>query len=256
MKYVIANLKMNLVTAKECDRYLDALTQAWKVYVQSDAVKLIVCPSPFFMERFAQKLPAGILLGGQNMFWEEKGSFTGEVSPQSLQDSGVKAVICGHSERRGFLGETDEQVALKVKAAIDHAMTAIVCVGETAEEKEHDETATVIAEQIAAALDFVSEEQLERVIIAYEPRWAIGTGMTPSSEDIMQTRIVIQKMLIKKYGTEAASQAAILYGGSVNASLMDEVCIKADMSGVLVGKESLDPAELLKIIGALTASGA
>jgi triosephosphate isomerase len=251
MKYVIANLKMNFVTARECDQYLDALNQEWQKHKHSDAVKLIVCPSPLYTERFASKLPDGVLLGGQNAFWEPRGSFTGEISVLALQDAGVSAVVCGHSERRGYLSETNEQVGRKANAVIKNKMTAIVCIGETVEERDNEEMILVITEQITQAMENIAAEQLGNVVIAYEPRWAIGTDVTPSTQDIMQVRIMIQKILIKKYGAEQASKVAILYGGSVKASLMDEVCISADMAGVLVGRESLDSKELLKIVDKL-----
>jgi triosephosphate isomerase len=251
MKYVIANLKMNLVTAKECDRYLDALEKAWKMRKQTSTMKLILCPSSFFAERFAKRLPQGVLLGSQNVFWETRGSFTGEVSPMSLRDAGTIAVICGHSERRSYLKETNEQVSRKVEAVIGEGMIAVVCVGETAEERDHDETAMVIAQQVVSAMDTVQASKLDKVVIAYEPRWAIGADAVPSSQDIMQTRIMIRKILVKKYGTQASDKVGVLYGGSVKADVMDEVCIKADMDGVLVGRESLDVGELMRIIDKL-----
>lgn len=251
MKVVIANLKMNFVTAKECDQYLDTLNVAWKKYKNLDVVNLIVCPSTLFVERFAKKLPDGVILGGQDTFWKARGSFTGETSPESLKDASVKAVICGHSERRFNWHETDEQIECKVAAVIIQGMTAIVCVGETQEEREHEDTATVIAEQVTVALVRVSLEQLPKVIIAYEPRWAIGASITPTTQEIMQIRILIQKIIVKKYGAEALEKTTIIYGGSVTTALMDEVCVHAHMDGVLVGRESGNPLELLKMMDAL-----
>lgn len=250
MKYVIANLKMNFVSAKECDDYLVALGKAYGSK-KGDAT-LIVCPSTLFAERFAHKLPTGVLLGGQDAFWESRGSFTGETSPQALKNIGAGAVICGHSERRAHLGETDDMVSKKVEAAALAGLKAIVCVGETTEERSANDTATVIIDQIMSALSRVSPDHLENIVIAYEPRWAIGAGVTPTTEEIMQVRIMIRKALSKKYGAETAENVAILYGGSVKAAVMDEVCNDADMDGVLVGRESLDPDELMKIYGVLT----
>lgn len=251
MKYVIANLKMNLVGTKECDEYLAMLGRSYQGK-GNDSTSLIVCPSTLYLERFAQKLPQGVLLGGQNTFWESRGSFTGETSPQALSDIGAKAVICGHSERRSHLSETDDMVSKKVEAAILSGLKAVVCVGETAEERTATETTMVIADQIMSALSRVSPDHLEKIIIAYEPRWAIGAGVTPTTEEIMQVRIVIRKMLAKKYGAGSAEKVAILYGGSVKAESMDEVCLSADMDGVLVGRESLNPDELMKIIDKLS----
>jgi len=252
MKYVIANLKMNLVTAKECDEYLSALQKSWKSEYQSESVRLVVCPPMFFVERFSKSLPQGVLLGSQNVFWETRGSFTGEVSALTLKQSGVETVLCGHSERRLYFGETNEQISRKIGAILNNHMTALVCVGETKEERENDEMGVVIAEQIASAMSTISVDQLSSVIIAYEPRWAIGTDTVPSTSDIMQVRIMIRKMLFQKYGEASAHKVPILYGGSVKDSLMDEVCITADMDGVLVGRESLDPVELMKIFDKLS----
>jgi triosephosphate isomerase len=251
MKVVIANLKMNFVTTKECDQYLDALNTAWKNHKHADAVKLVVCPSTLYIERFAKRLPDGILLGAQDSFWETRGSCTSEVSPESLKDASVKAVICGHSERRFNWHETNEQIGHKVSAVITQGMMAIVCVGETREERDHDDMSMVIAEQVTIALVNVSFEQLSQVVIAYEPRWAIGASVTPTTQEIMQVHILIQKILVKKYGVEALEKITIIYGGSVTAALMNDVCIQAHMDGVLVGRESGNPLELIKMIDAL-----
>ncbi len=251
MKYVIANLKMNLVTAKECDEYLSVLQKSWKSEYQSESVRLVVCPPMFFVERFSKSLPQGVFLGSQNVFWETRGSFTGEVSALTLRQSGVETVLCGHSERRLYFGETNEQISKKIGTVLGNYMTALICVGETKEERENEETGVVIAEQIASAMSIVSEDQLDSIIIAYEPRWAIGTDAVPSTADIMQVRIMIRRMLLQKYGEAFGHKVPILYGGSVKDSLMDAVCIEADMDGVLVGRESLNPVELMKIFDKL-----
>ena len=251
MKYVIANLKMNLVTAKECDAYLEKLKQSFAVAAIPSDVKLIVCPSPFFMERFAKQLPDSVWLGGQDVFSEIKGSFTGEISIASYQDVSTKAVICGHSERRLYAQKTDDDIARTAELVVKNDIVAIVCIGETQKEREDDQTTEVIGNQVQTVLDKISEEYVDRLIFAYEPRWAIGGTTVPTVQEIMQIRIVIQKILIKKYGVEKASCVRILYGGSVNASLVDDVCLQPDMDGVLVGRESLDPHELIKIITAV-----
>ena len=251
MKVVIANLKMNFVTAKECDIYLDALNAAWKNHKHTDDVKLVVCPSVLYIERFAKRLPTGVLLGGQDTFWESRGSFTGETSPESLRDASVKAIICGHSERRFNWHETDEQIGSKAAMVIAQDMITVICVGETREERDHDDMSMVIAGQVTTVFAHISFEQLPKVIIAYEPRWAIGASVTPTTEEIMQVHILIQKIIVKKYGVEALEKITIIYGGSVTAALMDEVCVYPHMDGVLVGRESGNPAELLKMMDAL-----
>ena len=250
MKYVIANLKMNVMTSQESDTYLSSLT-ALLHKKKRDGVSVILCPSTLFLERFTSKLPDGMFLGSQNTFWEDKGSYTGEVSPVSLKNSGVKYVLCGHSERRQYCGETNDIIAKKVDATLRNDMKAIICIGETQEEHANDETSQVLIEQLSSALADVQKEQLQNIIIAYEPRWAIGTGLTPSAQDILQVRIMIQKIIIKQFDTESMQKVAIVYGGSVQAENTKEVCLDADMGGVLVGKESLNAQSFMSIVDVL-----
>jgi triosephosphate isomerase len=251
MKTVIANLKMNFVTKKECNEYLSALSLVWKNRVRTSGVEVIVCPSLLFIELFSRELPKGILLGSQDIFWEHRGSFTGQTSPDSLVDASVVAVLCGHSEQRNYANESDDMISKKVKSALESHLRPIVCVGETKEEKIQDETMIVIAEQVRKAIESVLPEEASHLILAYEPRWAIGSSVTPTSDEIFPVRILIQKILVDKYGETIGHQIPVLYGGSVNASIIKKVCVEPQMSGVLVGKESLRPEELLKIIDQL-----
>lgn len=254
MKYVIANLKMNLVTKSDCDRYLDALVQCCRESQAKKNFSAIVCPSDIYLERFSARIPLGIMLGAQDVFWETKGSYTGEVSPLSLKEVGVRAVLCGHSERRLYYGETNAMVARKVKSVMDNGMMVILCIGETADERAYNDMAAILAEQIASATESVSADQLDRFVIAYEPRWSIGSDMVPTTREIMEVRILIRKVLTEKYGRDAADKVAVLYGGSVKSELMNQVCLDADMDGVLIGREGLDPSELLKIANLLGTS--
>jgi triosephosphate isomerase len=253
MKYVIANLKMNFVSADECDRYLKALKQEWKQR-RGAASELIVCPSFPYLERFRKGLPKSVVLGAQDVFWEPRGSFTGEVSPAMLNNLGVRYAIIGHSERRQYLQETDEMVGKKIAALLQNDMHPLLCVGETAEERADGHILKVIRRQVEEALREVAPAQLRHMLIAYEPRWAIGTDRTPSAHEIMEMKVLLRKVLAEKYGAETAEQVPLLYGGSVKARLMKGVCSDPGMDGVLVGRESLVPEELAKIVAALKAS--
>lgn len=241
---------MNLVTIEECEHYLAVLRQA---YVQNRQynVRVIVCPSALYMERFKKSLPEELFLGAQDMFWESRGSYTGETSSLALHDMGIEYVIIGHSERRQYAGETDETVGLKIRAALKNNLRVVVCVGETEQEKTDGFTAEVIRRQMDAILREVPMLQLKQVIIAYEPRWAIGTGKTPTSDEIMGIAVLLKKILTERYGLPSAEQVPFLYGGSVKADRVKEVCLSPGMSGVLVGRESLIPGELMKIVKAM-----
>lgn len=250
MKYVIANLKMNMVSLEECDHYLATLKHEWQD-ISSQNATCIVCPSHMYLDRFSRALPKSISLGAQDIFWDIRGSYTGETSPLSVKNIGASYTIIGHSERRQYAGETNEMIGAKVTVALKNSLSVILCVGETEAERDGDMTGQVIQEQLQKALADVSLFQFRKIVIAYEPRWAIGTGKTPSSHEIMGIRVLIKKLLAEKYGLEEAAKVPILYGGSVKHALMKEVCLDAGMDGVLVGKESLMPLELKKIFEVL-----
>jgi triosephosphate isomerase len=250
MKHVIANLKMHMVSSEACEQYLVTLRD---VFRRGEGVRLTVCPSTIFLERFANGLPEGVFLGAQNAFWETKGSFTGETSPLALKNVGVSSILLGHSERRAHVGETDGMIALKVNAAAENALSAIVCVGETLEERERGLTVETVSEQVAAALRDVTLERIGLVTIAYEPRWSIGTGRVPASAEIAAVRETIRLVLAHRYGQEAGSRVPVLYGGSVKAGLVRDVCLDSGMDGCLIGRESLNPIDLMAIVDAMRA---
>jgi triosephosphate isomerase len=249
MKYLVANLKMNFVSAEECDRYLKELKLEWKKV--EGAAELIACPSFLYLERFRKGLPKAAALGGQDVFWEARGSFTGEVSPLSLRDAGATYALVGHSERRQYLDETDEMANRKVLALLQAGLRPVLCVGETETERADGLILKVIRRQLERALEGVAPADLDRLLVAYEPRWAIGNDRTPTSHEIMEMKVLVRKVLAEKYGLEAAAKVPLLYGGSVKAGLVKEVCLDPEMDGVLVGRESLLPAELAKIARAL-----
>jgi len=187
-------------------------------------------------------------LGAQHCHWEDKGAFTGEVSPVFLSKLAVEYVIVGHSERRELFGETDDQVSKKVTAILKHAMTPIVCVGETLEERQQGRTAEKVLGQVRAAIAGRSAEVVAGLVIAYEPIWAIGTGMTASAGDAQAVIGAIRAEVLSHIGPKAAQGVRIQYGGSVKASNIAEIMAQPDVDGALVGGASLDPAEFARIV--------
>lgn len=186
-------------------------------------------------------------LGAQHCHWEEKGAYTGEVSPAFLGKLGVQYVICGHSERRELFGETDEMVNKKVAAIQQYGMTPIMCVGETLEEREAGGTETKVLSQVRAGLAGRKPEQVASLVIAYEPIWAIGTGRTATADDAQQVCAAIRACVSELAGADAAASVRIQYGGSVKAGTIAELMAQPDVDGALVGGASLDADEFARI---------
>jgi len=189
-----------------------------------------------------------ILIGAQNCYWEEKGAFTGEVSPAFLNKLNVALVIVGHSERREIFGETDDDVNRKVKAVFKHEMTPIMCVGETLEEREEGLADEKVLRQLKAGLTGVSGEQVGSMVIAYEPIWAIGTGRTATTDDAQAMCAQIRTAVGDLSGSEAAAGVRVQYGGSVKPTNIAELMGAPDIDGALVGGASLDPDDFAKIV--------
>jgi len=189
----------------------------------------------------------GYALGAQHCHFEEKGAYTGEVSPVFLSKLGVKYVIAGHSERREFFGETDEIVNKKVAAIQQHGMTPIFCCGETLDEREAGETEAKVLGQVRAGLAGRKPEQVAALVIAYEPIWAIGTGRTATSDDAQQVCGTIRACVAEVWGKDAAQSVRIQYGGSVKSSNIAELMAQPDIDGALVGGASLDADEFARI---------
>ncbi|HEX7095888.1 MAG TPA: triose-phosphate isomerase [Acidimicrobiales bacterium] len=189
-----------------------------------------------------------ILLGAQHCHWEEKGAFTGEVSPTMLAKLNVKLVIVGHSERRELFGEQDVHVNRKLRAIIAAGMTPILCCGETLEEREAGTTEAKVTGQVLAGLEGCSPEQVASLVIAYEPIWAIGTGHTATAEDAQAVCATIRALVRDKWGDGAGDSVRIQYGGSVKASNIAELMAQPDIDGALVGGASLDPDEFARIV--------
>jgi triosephosphate isomerase (TIM) len=192
---------------------------------------------------------SGVKVLAQNMHWEEKGAFTGEVSPAMLAEIGIDGVVLGHSERREYNGETDRALQQKVPAALAAGLRPILCVGETEEERERGETQRKLRHQVQEGLEKVPSEQLAEVTIAYEPIWAIGTGRVATPE-IAQEAIAFVRALVGDRSREAAEQVRVQYGGSVKPDNAAEILAQPDVDGALVGGASLDPEGFARIVAA------
>ncbi len=207
-------------------------------------VLCILCPPAISLSAVRTVLDAqafpGIELGAQNMYFEEKGAFTGEISPVMVQEL-CSTVIVGHSERRGYFGESDEMVNKKAKAALKHHLRPIVCIGENSEEHEAGKTEDVIRFQVQHSLAHFPAEQVREVVVAYEPIWAIGTGKAATPEGAGKVIQLIRQLFGNMYGAEVASGLRILYGGSVTSDNIGEFMAHADIDGALVGGASLKP---------------
>ncbi len=210
--------------------------------------ELVVIP-PYTMLSEVKKIIEGstILLGAQNIFWEEKGAFTGEVSPPMLKDAGCQYVTIGHSERRQYFGETNETVNKKIKAALAHELTPIMCIGESLEEREKGNTMDKVETQINSGLEGLGKDEIGRIVIAYEPIWAIGTGVTATPSQAEEVHSFIREKLTEKYGNEIASYAIILYGGSVKPANAYSILKENNINGALVGGASLEADSFIQI---------
>ena len=246
---VIGNLKMNLQTREDCDEYVSQLRResVGKTFAHARG---IIAPPAIHLNRF-QSLPPGFSLAAQTMGSETKGAFTGEISPLMLRDANVNFVILGHSERRTYANETDELIARKTRLALKEGLTPIVCIGETSEERDREETIAVIEHSIRIIYAELSPLFAERVILAYEPRWAISAvsgGVTATTADILQVRVYLRKLFSELYDPGLAERISVIYGGSVKAATLASLSWEAEMAGVLVGGESLYPRELIKML--------
>jgi triosephosphate isomerase len=211
--------------------------------------KVVLCP-PFTALGSIVELVKGCGwgLGAQNLYWQEEGAFTGEISARMLGEIGCDYVIVGHSERRGYFGETNEDTGKKVVAAHKYGICPILCVGESLEQREKGETLAVVQEQVAAGLRDLTPQQAAYSVIAYEPIWAIGTGRSSKGEDAQEVAKSIRETIGEKFGGEAAQKVRILYGGSVNPENIAEFREQKDIDGALVGGASLQASSFSKII--------
>ena len=243
-KVIAGNWKMNMLP-NEAISFIEELTPL----VKGTKNEVILCvPYTDLFYALLNVQGTNIKIGAQNMHWEEKGAYTGEVSGQMLKSIGVEYVIIGHSERRQYFAETDETVNKKIKSALTIGLKPIVCVGETLEQREQGITEKIITSQVEKAFEGIGSENLDKIIIAYEPIWAIGTGKTATKEDANNTIIQIRKKLSEMYGQNEAERVIIQYGGSVKASNAKELFEMSDIDGGLVGGASLKAEEFSKIV--------
>ena len=226
-----------------------SLIEELKPLVKDAQAEVVVCP-PFICLPAAKEALEGsnIRLGAQNMYWEEQGAFTGEVAPGMLTEAGVEYVIIGHSERRQYFSETDDMVNRKMLSAVSHNLIPIICVGETLEQREQGVTEKVVDTQTRAALNGLTADVADRIVIAYEPVWAIGTGRTASSDDANEVIGYIRKVVESVLGSQAASRIRILYGGSVKPENAAELMQMPEIDGGLVGGASLKALDFSKIV--------
>lgn len=216
---------------------------------QSSQSQIVICPS-FVNISTAVRAAEGtsIEIGGQNVFWEKEGAFTGETSPSMLVAIGAKWVIIGHSERRQYFGETDETVLKRTVAALGAGLKPIVCVGERLEEREVGSTETVLQEQFSHGIAGLSPDQFSIIVIAYEPVWAIGTGKTATPEIAQEAHSFLRSLAERRYGKDAAYKVRILYGGSVKPDNAAKLMAQPDIDGALVGGASLGPKSFAAIV--------
>ena len=214
-----------------------------------DDIDIVLAPPFTGLSAVAEAIrESGVALGAQDVYWEEKGAFTGEVSPVMLKDVGCRYVIVGHSERRQFFGETDKTVNQKVLAALAHGLVPIVCVGESDAERDRGVT-FVVDRQIKGAFKDVAAGQLGAVIVAYEPIWAIGTGRTATPAQAQEVHQSIRGQLATVFNKDDAANCRVLYGGSVKPDNVDDLMAEADIDGALVGGASLKADSFTRICG-------
>ena len=212
-------------------------------------VEIVVAPPFTAVHAVAEALRHGnVGVGGQDLYWEPEGAFTGEVSARMLKEAGAEYAIIGHSERRQFYGETDESVNKKTKSALQSNLTAIVCVGEMLDERESGNAESVVKTQLKGSLDGLTVSDMKRIIIAYEPVWAIGTGKTATPEQAQEMHGFIRNVLIETHGKETADEIRILYGGSVKPENIADLMNQTDIDGALVGGASLQADSFAKIV--------
>lgn len=241
---IAGNWKMNK-TVDEAVKVVKELAPL----VKDAKCDVVICPTFVCLDAVKKAVEGtNIKIGAQNMHFEESGAFTGEVSPEMLETLGIDYVILGHSERRTYFNETDEALNKKVKKAFEHNLLPILCCGETLEQRESGVTNDFIAIQIKTDLAGLTKEQAEKVVIAYEPIWAIGTGKTATKEQANETIAAIRNVVAGMFGKDVADKVRIQYGGSVKPNTIKDQMAMSDIDGALVGGASLKADDFSKIV--------
>ena len=249
-KLVVGNLKMNLLTITERERYFEFFKKKIRKKKITNS-QIVLCPPSVHIESFVKKIKSkNVSVGAQNIFWEEKGSYTGEVSAPMVKNLGAEYVILGHSDQRRYFFENDEKINLKISAALKSVLKIILCIGENGEQKKSGNGEATVSEQLEGCLKNISPAKIANVSVCYEPVWAISSNNPdhlPTTDEIMSAKLLIKKFLVRKYGVKIAEKVRIIYGGSVDSNSVKETCINSDMDGALIGKESLTPSSFIRI---------
>jgi triosephosphate isomerase len=242
---IAGNWKMN----NNCAESVELVSQLKDMLSDSKEIDIVVAPPFTALGAVAAVLKGSPLaLAAQHVFWEESGAFTGEISTAMLKDVGCRYVIIGHSERRQYFSETDETVNKRLKAALKASLIPIVCIGETLAEREAKKTLGVIEQQLKEGLEGLSLEEMENVVIAYEPVWAIGTGKTATPDQAQEVHHFIRDLIARIFSEESADDTRILYGGSVKPDTVDHLMAQRDIDGALVGGASLKADAFARIV--------
>ncbi|OEH92259.1 triose-phosphate isomerase [Bacillus solimangrovi] len=245
---IAGNWKMNKTLSEATDFAATVKSQI----PSSEYVDSVVCAPALFLGQLVNDAKGTDLkVGAQNMHFEDNGAYTGEISPVALKDIGADYVIIGHSERREMFAETDETVNKKAHASFKHDLLPIICVGETLEERESNKTNELVGAQVEKALAGLTEEQVEKAIIAYEPIWAIGTGKSSSAQDADEVCGHVRQTVANKFSEDTANKVRIQYGGSVKPSNIKEYMAQPNIDGALVGGASLEPGSFLELLEAV-----
>jgi triosephosphate isomerase len=242
--FIAGNWKL-FKTSSEAVELVSALQEEYQEF--EDAQMVVIPPFTALCDVHITLQGSPIQIGGQDVFWEEQGAYTGEISAPMLKDLGCTYVIIGHSERRQYFGETNATVNKKIKAAQTHDLTPIFCIGETLKEREKGETINKVQTQIFEGLEGLDRDSVQKIIFAYEPIWAIGTGLTATPDQAQEVHGFIRNKLSEKYGNETSSCAIILYGGSVKPANTFSLLKEKDINGALVGGASLKAESFIEI---------
>lgn len=246
-KFIIANWKCNPTTQKKAKQLFLSVKKGLK---NKKNVEVVICP-PFCYLAVINNNLSFIKLGAQNCFFEDKGAYTGEVSCEMLKSLKCKYVIIGHSERRKIFGETDKIINKKIKKALKFGLEPIFCIGETLEEKQQSNTFKVLEKEIKKGLEKVSKKEIKKIIVAYEPIWAIGSNHPCEEDQAMTVALFIRKLISRLYNKQIAKKIRILYGGSTNSQNAFNYLRNSEIQGLLVGGASLKAKEFIKIIKTL-----
>ncbi|MGD9107871.1 MAG: triose-phosphate isomerase [Gammaproteobacteria bacterium] len=242
---IAGNWKMN----KTIDEALALVKEIHYGLTTPPEAEIIVAPVFTALNTVAEFLKNSFIsVAAQNIFWEDTGAYTGEVSGLFAKDAGAEYVIIGHSERRQYFNETDETVNKKIKAALKHQLIPILCVGETLEQREANQVEEIVRQQVTQGLVSFSANDIDKLIIAYEPVWAIGTGKTATPAQTEEVHAIIRKIIAEQFGTELAEKMRILYGGSVKPSNSKELLALENIDGALIGGASLKANDFIEII--------